>query len=79
MWSRIVSQICPYLPYFSCLAQWVGRNQPALELQLADGAVAGLPGDAAAVGEGLPADASQAGWVGSWAEEGTEVASFLTP
>ena len=59
----------------------MGKNQPALEPQPADGAVVGLPGDAAAVGEGLPAEAEaiQAGWVGSWAEEETEAASFLTP
>ena len=64
----------------------MGRNQPALELQVAGGAVGGLPGavgglpgDVAGEGQPVDAEAGQAGWVGSWAEEGREVASLLTP
>ena len=36
-------------------------------------------GDVAGVGQPVDAEASQAGWVGSWAEEGMGVASLLTP
>jgi len=74
----------PGLPYSSCLAQWVGRNQPAWEPQVADGAEAAddddaLPGDAAAGGGQLAdaVEAGQVGWVGSLAEEGREVALLL--
>ena len=77
-------QIWSYLPYSSCLAQWVGRNQPAWEPQVADGAEAAdddgaLPGDAAAGGGQLAdaVEAGQVGWVGSLAEEGKEVALLL--
>lgn len=69
----------PGLPYFSCLAQWVGRNQPAWGPQVADGAVGDLPGDAAGEGQPAVAEASHAGWVESWAEEEREEASLLTP
>ena len=61
----------------------MGRNQPALGQQVADGAGAaaaddGLPGDAAGGGQLAGAvEAGQAGWVGSLAEEGREVALLL--